>query len=202
MPSLTALKKTFCVLTLITAAYFAFANASFLNLQKLSRQPASIEMKNISLKPTNEPLIRTYKLLPPLEIKLSNLNQEEFPPQTPFTLQATINVLKPIASADYHWVLPETVTLLTGGNSTDLHGTLTQLSPQQDKIISATFISSSAVNEKIHLRVTLREGENNMTQTAQYNTRDQKELDKARVELAERNNEYLLEHPELLKKAN
>lgn len=207
MPSPIALKKIAGLCLTSTLLFLMYSNMSFTSSQlnsqlKPQKNTTDLNMKNASLKPTEEILKRTHKLLPPIEVSLFNQNQDDqYSPSAPFTLQAKIRTLNPADAVDYEWVLPEGVTQLSGGNSSGPYGTFTHLSAHEEHTITATFISSSEINEKIYLRVIMHQNLNKMTQVAQYNTRDQKTLDAAMAELAKRNHEYLVEHTEVPKKS-
>lgn len=168
---------------------------SFVIAISWQKTPISL-FKNASLKPSRQILIRTSKLLPPFEVALSKRDNGPAMVGERFTLDALITTTKSLDVLEYKWILPVGVQI-TGDQL--LRGQISQISPRQPAQISAEFISSSEVNEKIHLEVWVPGQASPLAQTAQFNTLDQEQLDRERKALAERNNEYISNQTEEIK---
>ncbi|MCB0349958.1 MAG: hypothetical protein KDD38_02170 [Bdellovibrionales bacterium] len=151
--------------------------------------------KSTSLKPHNEILIRTTKLLPHFSVRLSKTESDS--ENNRFALTAQIETEKNIPQLNYKWILPLGVQLLGGA---PVEGVITNVTARGGRAWTAQLASTSEENQKIHLRVWVEDGANTLVTSAQYNTLLQNEIDFEKSELVKRQNEYLLDHPELLKK--
>lgn len=89
-------------------------------------------------------------------------------------LTANIAALTDLADVRYDWLLPDGVTLAKGATS----GNLGSLSEGSDATIEVSLVIPAAENKQVHLQVyRLIDGEK-MGQVAQYNTLDQKSIER------------------------
>lgn len=181
--------KSLLFLCMSVGGYFAYS------MQTTNLAPEML--KNLDLSPSHEILLRTQKILPPFKVEFAtdNLNIK---PGEAFELTAVVTVEKKNSQIEYEWLLPPNVKFMSA--PANISGELYNLSPHVETKISAWFVTDSEVNEKIHIRVATENNKKQSAQTAQFNTLEQAAIDEARQNLAESQNQYLLEHPELLKR--
>jgi hypothetical protein len=147
------------------------------------------EMKSLSLKRPQNILIKTSKLKPSYEIRISKVEADAVQAGATFTLEVHASTMRVLNTLNYSWVLPEGVSLVSG----TMTGSVSNLNPKNAALISAQFSQQDGENKVIYLKTWLADERDPQLTTVQYNTVLQDEMDYERAELAKRNSEITLE---------
>jgi hypothetical protein len=156
----------------------------------------SSSIKNNFLKPSKEIIVRTYKMLSPFKVEIINELNEPIQKDQIFKLTATIESTTPKSNVNYSWILPKGVIAAAG---TPLKGSIAEINSKDTIQLKGAFVSHSDHNEIIHLKLWTNDKSGHMVSGAQFQTLRQNDLNNQKLELSKRQDEYLLDHPELLK---
>lgn len=141
--------------------------------QPASESPAPSPEKEKILKPTRPPIEASGKGGGNMTITFASTSESLVPGG--LNLTATVHATIDLSDVHYEWLLPDGVTLTKGA----LTGDLGAVSDDEDATINASFAIPPTENKKIHLQVyRLVDGEK-MGQVTQYNTLDQKTIERS-----------------------
>lgn len=187
----------FLITSLLLAAvlgfYFLKGNERASGLHSSSSE--ILFSKTESLRPNEEILMRTHKLLPEYSTNIERL-EEEIAPDSAFTLKATVYTEKYIDLMSYEWILPEGVEVISGS----LSGHLYDVSQSSLHELSLRLYHVSDKNQQIFLRLSAMEANGPTIHQSEYNTLDQDEIDEEMRAVVERSNIYLQEMHDTLHK--
>jgi len=164
-------------------------------------QPDSA-LKALSLKPENEVIRRTHKLMPEHTVEVKNLTENYQPEINERILLSAEIINSQPGEYEYQWIVPAGVEIF-GGAATQ--GRIQVSGAHNTNVFRQEFINRSAENLKIFVSVwpvqTQHSGpKQKLNFTAQYNTQTQAEIEKEATDVSKRQDEYLIENPDLLKK--
>jgi hypothetical protein len=154
--------------------------------------PKSIKAKYT--RPSNEKIISTKKLGAPAHVSFS-IDEEDVAVGQSFTLTASINPKALATDVVAAWAVPPGIQLVSGSVKHNIE----KLLPHEPVLITARFRQLTSVNEKIILFLEFPTGGHPLSSQHTFHTLDHKKMAEESAALMERQEEYLLNHPELLK---
>ncbi|MCB0341188.1 MAG: hypothetical protein H6626_12470 [Pseudobdellovibrionaceae bacterium] len=120
----------------------------------------------------------TSKLHAPLSLSIEKMDQTA----DAIHLSGTVLPHQDLQNVQVRWVLPKGATLTAGDSKVDLKNLKSGLAEK----LEITVVSHEDENFQIHLKATANIGKITMGQSAQFNTRDQEEINQQKAELFEK----------------
>lgn len=117
----------------------------------------------------------TKKLISPISVSLHIIGE---PPESPgdvYTLEARIQSRSALNQAEIEWQIPESSQLISGSN----HASLYDLKAGEIKIVQLTLEQLTFENSQVHATAHGFIGDTRLTNAAQYNSLDQKDIEKS-----------------------
>ncbi len=133
------------------------------------------------------PLLKhTKKLAAPMMTHIIS-DEDEVSEGDTFTLTGYLKTSSSMKNVEVKWVIPNGFSILNGSKSSYI----TSAEAGQDYQFKITVKSNSSVNQIFHLVAKSQMGDSHFSNSSQFHTKLQKELNKSNQELFQRTREYL-----------
>ena len=156
-------------------------------IDKTKRTPASNKTQKTTTSYIKNPLLKhTTKLSAPMITHIVSDADEVSEGET-FTLTGYLKTSSNMSNVEVKWVIPDGFSIVNGSKNSYI----TSAEPGQDYQFKITVKSNSTVNQIFHLVAKSQMGDSHFSNSSQFHTKLQNELNKSNQELFERTKEYI-----------
>ena len=154
------------------------------------RIPASTNKSKTTTSFTKNPLLKhTKKLSAPMMTHIVSDSDEVSEGET-FTLTGYMRSSSKMKNVEVKWIIPNDFIIINGSKKSYI----TSAEAGQDYQFKITVKSNSSVNQIFHLVAKSQMGDSHFSNSSQYHTKLQNELNKSNQELYERTKKYIESH--------
>ena len=150
------------------------------------RKPACTIQSKSTFSLTNPLLKHTKKLSTPIITQIES-NTDNIGDGDTFILTGYLKTKAIVKNVEVKWLLPDGFTIVNGSKKSFI----TTTEPEQEYQFKLEVKSNTSVNQVIQLLAKSQMGSSHFSNSSQFNTRLQKEIDQSHLELYERSKKYI-----------